>query len=49
MVFSVYNQSYSDHSNTLRTAVSGVFRRLVYYSRSLFFLDAHVVFPNGFF
>jgi len=36
MLFSDYNQSYSDHFNTLRTAVSGILQRLVYYSRSLF-------------
>jgi len=46
MLFSDYNQSYSDHFNTLRTAVSGIIQRLVHYSRSLFFLDAHAVFPN---
>jgi hypothetical protein len=47
MLFSEYNQSYSDQFNTLGTAVSGIIQRLVYYSRSLFFFfDIHAVFPN---
>jgi len=37
MLFSDYNNSDSDHFNTLRTAVSGILQRLVYYSRSIFF------------
>jgi len=49
MLFPDYNQSYSDHSNTLRTAVSGILRRLVYYSRSLSFSMPTLCFQMWFF
>jgi hypothetical protein len=46
MFFSDYNQSYSDHSNALRTSVSGI---LAYLLQKLFFSMPTLCFQMFFF